>query len=179
MDSLAYALGMSKKTIYTYFPSKDAIVSAIFAATGATIRRQVPEIIEGPGSFPDKLERMLGLVGAHFGAMGPGLLQDLQRFAPPLAAELDAIKERNIPLLFGRLLDLGVQHGVVRPDIGMTFVIEYWLQVIKGLHEPAVVDRMGLTPREAFEKGLDLFFCGLLTPEGRRQSRWGRAEPAG
>jgi AcrR family transcriptional regulator len=173
MDSLAFALGMSKKTIYLYFPSKDAIVSAILAAMGATLRRQIPELLEGPGTFPDKLERILGLVGRHFGVLGPGFLQDLQRFAPHIARELEQLKERNVPLLFGRVLQLGVEHGLVRPDIGVNFAIEYWLQVIKGMHEPAVLDRLGLSGGEVFEKGLDLFFRGLLTPEGRRQSRWG------
>ena len=172
MDGLAYALGMSKKTLYVHFPSKEAIVAAILAATGATIRRQVGEVLDGEGGFIDKLERVLGIVAAHFGALRPDVLQDLQRFAPHLYAEIDRLKEHNIPLVFGRVLALGVEQGMVRADIDVTFLVEYWLQVIKGVHEPAVLARTGLTPRAAFEKALDLFFCGLLTPAGRARSRW-------
>jgi AcrR family transcriptional regulator len=176
MDGLAYALGMSKKTLYVHFPSKDAIVAAILLATGATIRRQVGEALDGEGGFIDKLERALGIVAAHFGALRPDVLQDLQRFAPHLHAEIDRLKERNIPLVFGRVLALGVEQGMVRADIDVTFLVEYWLQVIKGVHEPAVLARTGLTPRAAFEKALDLFFCGLLTPAGRAKSRWASDE---
>jgi AcrR family transcriptional regulator len=51
MDALAYALGMSKKTIYAHFASKDAIVAALIEAIGATIRRRIGEVIAA-GTFP-------------------------------------------------------------------------------------------------------------------------------
>jgi AcrR family transcriptional regulator len=172
MDGLAFALGMSKKTLYIHFPSKDAIVAAIIAATGATIRRQVEAVLAGPDRFPGKLEGVLAIVAAQFGTMSPEFLSDLQRFAPHLNRAIDALKEHNIPFLFGRVLAVGAEQGMVRPDIDVTFLIEYWLQVIKGMHDPAVLARTGLAPRAAFEKALDLFFCGVLTPAGRAQSRW-------
>ncbi len=177
MDGLAFALGMSKKTLYIHFPSKDAIVAAIIAATGATIRRQVEAVLAGPDRFPGKLEGVLTIVAAQFGAMSPEFLSDLQRFAPHLNRAIDALKEHNIPLLLGRVLAVGAEQGTVRPDIDVTFLIEYWLQVIKGMHDPAVLARTDLTPRAAFEKALDLFFCGVLTPAGRAKSRW--ADPNG
>lgn len=179
MDELAFALGMSKKTLYVHFPSKEAIVAAIITAAGVTIRRQVGEVMEAPSAFPDKLEAVLGIIGGQFGALGPGFLQDLQRHAPALSREIDALKERNIPLVIGRILEMGVAHGMVRADIDVRFVVEYWLQVIKGVHDPAVLARTGLTAREAFDKGIELFFCGLLTPEGRARSRWAAPEDKG
>lgn len=172
MDALAFKLGMSKKTLYVHFPSKDALVAAIIATTGATIRREVGAVLAGPGGFSDKLEGVLGIIAVQFGALRPDFLQDLQRVAPHHFRAIDALKEHNIPLLFTRVLALGVEQGMVRPDIDVTFLIEYWLQVIKGVHDPAVLTRTGLTPRAAFEKALDLFFCGLLTPAGRARSRW-------
>ncbi|MDR3517255.1 MAG: TetR/AcrR family transcriptional regulator [Azospirillaceae bacterium] len=179
MDALAFALGMSKKTIYVHFPSKEAIVSAIIAATGATIRRRITAVMDGPGGFPDKFEAVLGIIAGYFGAMRPDYLQDLQRHAPQLYREIDALKEHNIPLVFRRVLAFGVAQGHVRADIDVTFLIEYWLQVIKGVHDPVVLNRTGLTPRAAFEKALDLFIRGVLTDAGRAQSRWGEsaAEP--
>src|SRR6185369_13261824 len=91
-------------------------------------------------------------------------LQDLQRFAPHLSREIDALKEQNVPLLFTRVLRMGIEQGLVRADLDLNFLTEYWLQVVKGIHDPAVLARTGLTPRQAFEKALDLLFRGLLTP---------------
>jgi AcrR family transcriptional regulator len=171
MDGLAFALGMSKKTIYEHFPSKEAIGAALIEAIGATIRRRVGEIIAAPdGTFPQKLAGTLSIVGSYFAQMSPGFLQDLQRFAPKLYGEIDKLKERNIPLLFGRVLSFGVQQGMVRDDIDIAFVTEFWVQTIKGVHEPASLARANLTPKAAFDKALDLFFRGVLTEKGRAQT---------
>ncbi|WP_165847931.1 TetR/AcrR family transcriptional regulator [Paraburkholderia lacunae] len=169
MDRLALALGMSKKTLYVHFPSKDAMVAAIITATGATVRRQATEILDGPGRFPAKLEGLLRVVTDQVGAMSPGFLQDLHRFAPHLYDEIQIIKERNIPAVFTRLLNLGIEQQMIRADIDVKFAAEYWLQVARGVHEPALLTRTGLTPREALEKALDLFFAGVLTPSARKK----------
>lgn len=172
MDDLAFALGMSKKTIYTHFSSKDAIIDAIITATGATIRRQVQAAMAGPEPFPAKFEAVLGIIGVQFGPMGPDFLQDLHRHAPQVARQIDALKDKNIPIVFDLLLRDGMAQGMVRPDIDIPFVTAYWLEVIKGIHDPAVLARTGLTPRAAFDKGIELFFRGLLTEKGRAASRW-------
>jgi AcrR family transcriptional regulator len=167
MDALAYALGMSKKTVYAHFASKDAIMAALIEAIGATIRRRVGEVIAGPGAFPHKLAATLAIVGSYFAALSPGFLQDLQRFAPGLYSEIDKLKERNIPTVFGSILRLGVEQGMVRDDVDVAFLTEFWLQTVKGVHEPASLARADLTPKAAFDKALDLFFRGILTPKGR------------
>jgi AcrR family transcriptional regulator len=169
MDALALALGMSKKTLYVHFPSKDAMVTAIIAATGSTIRHQVGKVLEGDGGFPEKLEDALRIVTDHLGAMSFDFLQDLQRLAPQLHNEIDAMKERNIPLMFTPVLTLGVEQGMVRSDINVTFLVEYWLLVAKGLHDPAVLARARLTPRAALKSALDLLFFGVFTPAARER----------
>jgi AcrR family transcriptional regulator len=169
MDRLALALGMSKKTLYVHFPSKDTMVAAIIAATGVTMRRQVTAILDGPGAFPEKLEALLRVVADHVGVMSPAFLQDLNRFAPQLFDEIQAIKERNIPTVFGRVMRLGVDQGMIRADIDVAYLAEYWLQVARGVHDTAMLARRGLTPRESLEKALDLFFLGVFTPAARKK----------
>jgi len=168
MDALAHALGMSKKTLYAHFPSKDAIVRAIIEATGRTIRRQVEAALDRQDdSFATKMTAVFEIVSGHIGSMSPSFMMDLGRYAPQIHGEIDALKERNIPVVFGRVLAIGVAEGKVRDDVEVRFLVEYWLQVIKGIHQPDALARTGLTPRASFEKSLDLFFRGLLTPAGR------------
>lgn len=178
MDALAFELGMSKKTLYAHFESKDAIVAAIFEATGQTIRRRVGAVLAQPqGRFLQQIGAVLTILGGYFGTLTPGFLQDLQRFAPELYRQIDALKERNILLLFGHVLQLGVSQGAVRDDLSVPLVVEIWLSIIKGVHDPAALARTGLTPRQAFDKALDLFLRGLLTTDGRRQLERSRRPP--
>jgi AcrR family transcriptional regulator len=172
MNGLAFALGMSKKTLYAHFASKDAIISAVIAATGATIRRQVMAVMALPDAFPAKFKAVLGIIGAQFGPMGPDFLQDLHRHAPHLAREIDTLKDNNIPIVFDLLLREGIAEGMVRPDTDIPFATAYWIQIIKGIHDPAVLAQTGLTPRAAFDKSIERFFRGLLTGKGLAASQW-------
>lgn len=170
MDALAHELGMSKKTLYAHYPSKDALVGAIIDTTARTIRRQADAVLSDPSRrFSHKLQAVLALVGAQFSVLRPGFVQDLQRVSPALFRQLAEMRERNIPLVFGRLLEMGVAEGLVRADVGVAFLVEFWLQAMHGLQQPAALARTGLTPQETFERGLDLFCQGLLTVAGRSE----------
>lgn len=171
MDALSSALGVSKKTLYVSFASKDDMVKAIFAATGATIRQRVAEILAQPGGFIDKLNQTLRLIGTHFGSLSPRFLADLQRYAPQLSEEIDAVMAKNIPQGLAPILKLGVKEGLVRNDEDVPFLIEYWLLVARGLHDPARLARLGSDAEEAFRRAIDLFLGGILTSSGRARLR--------
>lgn len=164
MDALAHDLGMSKKTLYAHYAGKEAIVTAIIAVTGATIRRLTAAVIADPGlSYAGRLHAVMGIIGRQFAATTPTLMRELQRFAPGIYAELDALRRRNIPLVIGGLLRTGLEQGQIKPGIDPDFAAEFWLQSVNGLVHPDMLERFGHTPRQAFEKGIDLFFRAVLT----------------
>jgi AcrR family transcriptional regulator len=172
MDALAHELGMSKKTLYAHFASKDAIVAAIIEATGRTIRRESDAILNDPSlSFTQRLRGVLSVVGAQLGVVTPTFLRDIQRFAPDLHRRIDELRAHNIPIVFGRILQLGVAEGMLRPDLDVTFAVEFWLQAMNGLLQTQALARTDLTPRATFERAVDIFFLGLLSAEGRRDYR--------
>ena len=171
MDALRSSLSMSKKTLYVHFSSKDEMVNAIFMATGATIRRSVEEILSGPGGFIVKLHATLRIVGEHFGSLSPSFLADLQRYAPHLYDQIDEVKATNIPRGLTPILKLGVAEGLVRNDESIAFLIECWLLIASGLHDPVRLERLQMDAEHAFKRAIDLFLGGILTPTGRTRLR--------
>ncbi len=168
MDVLAHELGMSKKTIYVHYDSKDEIVAAVIDMIGQTIRRQVEAVFAQESlSFARRLHGIMEIVGGQFGASRPTLGRELERFAPKLYEKLDGLRRKNIPLVIGRVLRVGVAEGMVRKDVDLDFAVEFWLQAVNGLVHPATLARTGLTAREALEKGLRLFVSAVLTEAGR------------
>lgn len=168
MDALAHELGMSKKTIYVHFDSKDEIVAAVIDLIGQTIRRQAEIVFARDGlSFARRLHEIMEIVGTQFGATRPSLGRELERFAPKLYEKLDGLRRKNIPLVVGRMLRVGVAEGMVRKDVDLDFAVEFWLQAVNGLVHPATLARIGLTAREAFDQGFRLFVGALLTDTGR------------
>jgi len=168
MDDLARELGMSKKTLYVHFPSKDAIAVAILDDIGRSIRTQLDAVLADPRlTFAQKLCRVIDVVGAVLSRVSPSTLRDLQRHAPHLYQKIEEVRQKNVPYVIGRLIRAGLAEGKVRRATDPDFAAEFWLQAIRGLVQPAVLDRTQLTPRQTLEKALHLFFNGLLTPAGR------------
>jgi AcrR family transcriptional regulator len=168
MDGLAHELGMSKKTLYARFAGKDEIITAIIDATGHAIRTQVEAVIGDTAlSFTAKLRDIMAIIGTHWGRLTPVLLREFERFAPPILDRLQALRQRNIPLVLGRMLRLGMAQGMVRQDLDADFAVQFWLQSLNGLVQPKTLEQLGLTPRTAFENGVRLFFWAVLTEAGR------------
>lgn len=169
MDDLAHELGMSKKTLYVHFSSKDAIVDKIFEGLTSGLRAELEVITTDPSlSFVQRLSAMIAAIGATMVSISPQLLRDLQRFVPATYQKIDSIRAENIPLFFGRLIRHGIASGKVRPDIDADFATQFWLHAIRGLIQPTVLERAHLTPKQTLEKAVNLYFGGLLTPAGQR-----------
>jgi AcrR family transcriptional regulator len=169
MDDLAHELGMSKKTLYRHFRSKDELIDAIIEEIGQAIRDRMDSVLASPQlDFTQKLCALVEVIGSNLALASPGMLHDLQRFAPQLYEKIDELRQRNVPYIFGRLIRTGVAEGKVRPEIDPAFAVEFWLQAIRGLVQPAVLERTQLTPRQTLERAIHLFFGGLLSPAGRK-----------
>ena len=168
MEELAHDLGMSKKTLYVHFPGKDAIVQAIIESVGQEIRDHMDTVLGNPElDFTQKMCALIEVVGSNLARTSPGMLHDLQRFAPHLYEKIDDLRSRNAPQVLGRLIRTGLAEGKVRPEIDPDFAVQFWLQAIRGLMHPAVLERTQLSPRQTLERGIRLFFGGLLSPAGR------------
>lgn len=169
MDELAHELGMSKKTLYVHFRSKDAIIERVIDELGQTLRGRMEAVVDDATlTFPQKLEGVVAAVTAVLGKASPTTFRELQRFAPPLYVKIEELRGRIIPLVFGRLIRMGIAEGKVRRDIDPAFATEFWLHAIRGLVQPPVLERTQLTIPQTLEKALALFFAGLLTPAGRK-----------
>jgi len=169
MEALARELGMSKKTLYVHFPGKDAIAGAIIDELERSIRERMDAILATRRlTFAEKLAGVIDVVGSTLARASPGLLHNLQRSAPQLYQQIDDVRSRNVPHVFGRLIRAGQAEGKVRADLDPDFAVQFWLQAMRGLLQPAVLERTQLSPKQTLEKAVRLFFGGLLTSPGHQ-----------
>lgn len=169
MDDLAAELGMSKKTLYVHFPGKDALVAAILTEFVGEVRASADALFSDPAlSFTVKLHRFSEAMVRRFARMNPHVFRDLQRAAPHLYRQIEEMRHRNIPHIFGRMLQQGQAAGMVRADVDAAFAIEFWRPAIQSLMHPDTLERLKLQPDQMFTQAINLFFGGLLTPAGRK-----------
>jgi AcrR family transcriptional regulator len=170
MDDLAADLGMSKKTLYVHFPSKEAIMRAVLDELSREVRSDAEALLNNRQlGFSEKLRGFAEGMVQRLTLLNPRTLRDLQRFAPELYEVTVEMRQKNIPYIFGRFIEEGKLTGKVRDDVDAAFAVEFFLQAMLGLIHPGTLDRLDLAPREVLPRAIDLFFGGLLTPAGRKE----------
>jgi AcrR family transcriptional regulator len=169
MDDLAAELGMSKKTLYVHYPSKDALVETLLNQFVAGVRASADTIFADKTlSFTAKLHRFSETMTQRFTRIGPHVFRNLQRSAPHIYRKVEELRHNNIPHIFGQMIRQGQAAGMVRADLDAAFAIEFWRPAIQSLMHPDTLERLKRTPDQIFSQAIDLFFGGLLTLAGRK-----------
>lgn len=170
MEDLATELGMSKKTLYVHFRSKELIIRAVLDALSVEIRTDADRLLEDQGlTFAEKLRGFALGMTERLSQVTPAVLRDLQRFAPALYRHVEQLRGKNIPYIFGRFIEEGQVAGAVRDDISPVFAGEFYLHAVQGILQPATLQRIGVAPDVALDRALRIFFSGLLTPAGHKE----------
>jgi AcrR family transcriptional regulator len=170
MDDLAAELGMSKKTLYAHFSSKDDIVRAVLEQLGAEVRAEADALFANRSlTFAEKLRGFAEGMFERLSKLNPRTPRELQRYAPHLHQLLVEIRQRNIPYVFGRFIEEGKLAGKVRDNVDAPFAVEFFLAAMQNLLQSGAAERLKLAPRDLVPRAIDLLFDGLLTPAGRKE----------
>lgn len=168
MDELAGTLGMSKKTLYTQFPSKAALVEAVLFDKARDVEADLERITSQSSS--DVLSAMHSLIAClhgHLEEIQPPFVRDLRREVPELFKRVEVRRSDMIHRYFGKILSEGQRAGIIRKDIPSKLVIEILLSTVQGIMNPAKITELGLTPKAGFSAIVTVILEGVLTAPER------------
>jgi AcrR family transcriptional regulator len=168
MDDVAEGLGMSKKTIYGHFPSKNALLEAMLLEKFRSAEEELEAITsECSADFATGLQRLLACVQRHTEEIRPPFLRDIQRDAPDLFKLVQARRREAIPRYFNKLLGEGRREGLIRKDIPVHIIIEILLGAVDAVINPPRLAELELSVKSAVTAVLSVILEGALTAEGR------------
>lgn len=168
MDDLAEELGMSKKTLYAHFPSKNALVEAMLLEKLRLVEEELETITsECSTDFPNGLHRLLACIQRHTEEIRPAFLRDIQRDAPNLFKLVQARRQVIIQRYFNKLLGEGRREGLIRRDIPVHLIIEILIGAVDAIVNPPRLAELGLTAKSGVTTVISVILEGALTPEGR------------
>jgi AcrR family transcriptional regulator len=168
MDDLARELGMSKKTLYSHFASKEELLRAVLVRRTREVEQGLEAIVSARESFPLKLGHLARFLQGKLAAVSPLFLEDIRRYAPECFQVVEEFRARAIPRYFGRLFEEGIRSGHVRRQVNRELLVRVLVLSVQGIIRPEMVEELHLRPREALEHILAIIFDGILTPRGRR-----------
>ena len=172
MDEIAHELGMSKRTLYQYFPGKKALLRKALLSRTERISEGLGNISQSNEThFGEKLEQSLTLVATEIPHFSPIFLRDIQRHAPEVWQELDQRRQEHIHTRFGQLIQEGVKEGFLRKDIDAKVLVLLFSTLIRNILNPETLSRLPLSAPQAFSVISGVLFEGILTDKGRAQYR--------
>lgn len=155
VQDLSEKLGMSKKTIYQYFVSKEEIAAAVLDETMSNMDRLYDSCERDPSqSDPLTVLKLFVLLAKdEMIRLGPMFRHDLEKFLPELNGKYQKFSNEKKKRL-GQLLEKAQEMGLIKEDISVHLTIEILLKCIKALVQQ--------DNRFQSEDGIDLFldiFC--------------------
>ncbi len=169
MERIAERLGVSKATLYKYFPDKRALVSAVVDLQMEEIGARLADLDKLGRPFP---ERFAGLLGTIFETIGPSMLRfmpDILRDAPWEWERIAAFRRRRVFSLLENLLEQGGRQGMVRTDIPATTLAPLLIAVIEQFGRPEVLAGLPVSMERTIRSFAGILLQGILSEGGRRE----------
>ena len=169
VDEICAALGMSKKTMYQHFQSKDALVSEVVEFTFTEFRTGLDDILADDNKpFAEKLRGLLNFLAANITNMiSQPFLNDVQKKLPHIGRRIDQFRQDMIYTRFSALIEEGIEQGWIRSDINKQLFVMMWLNSIQSIAKPDVLAHLPLTLNEVIDSVFNIFFLGVLTTEAK------------
>jgi AcrR family transcriptional regulator len=118
MDQLALEMGMSKKTLYKHYVSKDDLLGQVLDARSARLEVEMSAYTARTGpDFERTLVEFVEYVVERFAEVSEPFLQDVRRSSPELFRKIEAFREQAIPRHVEAILVQGAAAGVIRSDL--------------------------------------------------------------
>ena len=165
MDTIAAALGMSKKTIYQLFPSKKDLLKSVLSDLQSEIERELEEIVFRTDlGFRGKWVAVVECNARQYARFGPSFVDDLRESNQEIFQMLDGFRSGLARRCIATLAREGVAEGVFRPDVDPRFLSEAYLAIVQAILNPDLLSSLGMAPDEAYREVVKLLLDGVMRP---------------
>jgi AcrR family transcriptional regulator len=135
MDEIASHLGISKKTIYQHFSSKNKLIEEGIRNYILVAMMRYKNIVNSPMEYIDKLYKIFGLVGNTYLKMGASFRNDVRVRRPDIWLTIEQIRRKTIFESITTFINKGIEQGVVRPGIHPELLIIAFIGALQSIDE--------------------------------------------
>jgi len=167
IDEIARELGMSKSTLYRYFPTKLDLVNESVKHLAQKIHGEISGIISSDDNAVEKFVNVITRLVKNITRFTDKFMRDLQYHAPGVWEEIDDMRKKimfkNISsiIIQGQKEDLIIRYP---PEIIITMIVG----AIRSVVNPQFLTTTKFSYNEAVSQTFEILLNGILTPKGRK-----------
>ena len=165
VESLAAHLGMSKKTIYKYFSSKEILIENIFDYFTGMIKRRLKQIVESDADPVEKYSKIMDFIISKVGSMSMDRLAEVQDRHPIIWKKFQVFRQGLI-VDFATLFTEAQEKGFARKDIDMNIVATIYMNIVNSTFQTEFFLKNNLAPVDTINLFINLITEGMFTDKG-------------
>lgn len=161
MDDIASDLGISKKTLYKHFGSKEELareVLRVFQENMANLFAEKKKAIQDP---VERFETLIVEISRLRSAMNNRFPADIKKDIPDLWREVEGFREVQIMKNIAENLEEGIEKGRIRKDLNTQIATRVYLAAIQTIMQPDLLEKMDITVEEALSNISTIFLNGV------------------
>ncbi|MFQ6604007.1 MAG: TetR/AcrR family transcriptional regulator [Fidelibacterota bacterium] len=167
VDYLAETIGMSKKTIYKYFPTKADLINNMFDYFMEYVRKRFRDIINSDKNAIAKLVEIRDILAQINHRISIVKMVEVKARYPEIWHRIETFRQerRND---FAIILQQGQEEGYVSREKDANKLAGVMMIIINEIFQPETLVKYNLSFIELFDLFFDLIMEGFLTAQGKK-----------
>ena len=168
IDDICRELGMSKKTFYVYFESKDELIDQLLQANLDYISGKMEELLK-LNDFRQLVKVFLKRQEAEKNDVRrvPQLVYDLKKYYPRQFADFQIKCFETQKSFISRYLEMGVAQGLVRANLNIELTAVLFAKIHNdAIRDFEVIEAHNHNMHQLAHTAMDVFVRGVLSEEG-------------
>jgi AcrR family transcriptional regulator len=166
MDDVASDLGVSKKTLYKYFPSKKALVlSAVKRHIGCD-QEEVEKIRDLADNAIDEVLRITQFVHGQIVRMNPAVVVETKKYFRESWQLFDEFRHEFIYRQITDNIQRGISEGLYRSEIIPEIIAKLYVGKMDMFFDPILFPPTEFNLAEVYEQYMDHHIRGMASEKG-------------
>lgn len=168
MDDISSDLGMSKKTLYSHYKNKEALVHDVTLGLYTKICGGIDQICQVSQNPIEELYDIKKMVMSSLKGDKSSATHQLQKYYPKVHHKIKSMQFDYMQDCVNKNLDTGMALGLYIPTINKEFVSRIYFIGIHGIKDLSIFPTTQFPVQELYEEYLDYHLRGIVTPAGRK-----------
>lgn len=168
MDDLARELGISKKTLYQYFDTKETLLLQTLEFNQACELGEIQKIKARVDNALQEIVEIAKMVVSQLQQMSPSLIFDLKKYHPEAWKILENMQLKHIYEVIKENLEKGIAQGLYRSDFDLEVMTRFYLSSFHTLLDEKIFPSSEFPRGKVFQEFIRHYLRGIVSPTGLR-----------
>jgi AcrR family transcriptional regulator len=168
MDDVASELGMSKKTIYKFFPTKEILVNSIAKYFMNGMKSRIVPALSSNRNAIEKLGELIKILATATQKVSPQRMDEIRKHFPSVWDEIDKFRTKMMFENITKVIDQGKAEGLF-VEYPTVIIMNVLVGSIRNVVNPDFITNNSFSIIEAAQYTFKIIIGGILTEKGKKQ----------